>query len=139
MAAKFCFPIRIEFDHRDYLIFFAILLHLLGVAVLIPWFGKGIFLVGLCIIIMSLRYFIAQQRVLRRYVALVGADVGQWYLESRESDRCSVTLEGVLFLGKYGVICIRRYGAYSYWLTHVSLQNDAQWHRLKVFVGFYLR
>ena len=135
---QFCFPIVIELNHGSYFSVFLVLIHVITLLILVLFTGKTVLLVGIVLVLVSLRLSIERQSTLAQYCNLIGIDEKNWFLVREDGRRSAILLKRVQMIGPFLFIAIQRYGETTQWITRYDDQKRNYWHRMKVFIGFYL-
>ncbi|MGI9318343.1 MAG: hypothetical protein ACR2QW_13525 [bacterium] len=136
MECDFCFPVKVNMQHKDYLKRVLISLHCASVFLIyvIAGLHPALIVSGICAV--SLKYYLEQQRSLCNYMVLYGFDLDDWRLERRSAESSVVKLDGLLLFGPFLLIRLKRYGGSMAWLTSVSHQNPVHWHKIRVLENF---
>lgn len=136
MDCRFCFPVKIDLRHRDYLKLFIVVLHFSSFSILLVSIGPfwGVLALGGAMV--SLRYYFEQQNTINKYDGLHGLGVNQWQLVRSDGQTCSVHLEQVGIIGPFLIIKLKRYGESISWVTTAAYQSKHHWHKMRVFARF---
>ncbi len=136
MDCRFCFPVKIDLDHRDYLKFFIVGLHFSSFSILLISIGQFWGFLALGGAMVSLRYYFEQQNTINKYDELQGLGVNQWQLVRWDGQTCSVHLEQIAIIGPFLIIKLKRYGESISWVTTAACQSKHHWHKMRVLARF---
>jgi len=135
---QFCFPIKIQLEHRNYLLCVLISLYILSTVLVISFLSGWLLVSCLTINLVMFRLHYDGQLVISRYSALTADHKGQWFLTKPDGQRSTVTMVCIYFVGPMMLFRCMRFRSACFWLTLESQQSKAQWHRMRVFKHFYL-
>ncbi len=138
MKNSFCFPIHIELNHGGYFSVFIILVHVITILILILFTGKAVLLIGVFLVLVSLKLSLERRSTLAQYRNLIGMDEKHWFLVGEDGKRSIIILKRAQMIGPFLLIAIQRFGETTQWITRYDDQKRNHWHRMKVFIGFYL-
>ena len=135
---QFCFPIKIQLDHQDYLLWLLLSLYILSTVLAISYLSGWLLVCCLSINLVMFRLHYEGQLVTSRYSALTADHQGQWFLTKHNGKRSTVTMDCIYFVGPVMLFRCMRFRSACFWLTLETQQSKTHWHRMKVFKHFYL-
>ena len=135
MDYQFCFPLKLNLSHRDYLKSVLLFLHLVSLQMVYLTLGTSAGLIGIGVCAVSLKYFLEQQRTIKAYEVLYGFGLEEWCLEGACGKASKVKMVSITMFGPVLILKFTRHGDPIGWITCVAHQTAEDWHKIRILRG----
>ena len=135
MDYQFCFPLKLNLSHRDYLKSVLLVLHLISLKMVFLSLGMSAGLIGIGVSAVSVKYYFEQQKTISEYEVLYGIGIEEWCLGNASGKASKVKMVSLMMFGPVLILKIKHHGDPIGWITCAVHQTAEDWHKIRILNG----